>query len=69
MEGNDGFDSHTLPPVMPSKPKKSKRRFRASNEARRQAREVLGTPPATRVQQDRRRKPPKHKKKLEEEMA
>ena len=53
---------------MPSKPKKPKRQFRASTEVRRQARALLGTPPATRVEQDRRRKPPKHRKKLEEEL-
>ena len=47
---------------MPSKPKRPKK-FSAPKETRRQAREVLGTPRPTRVEQDVRRKPPKHKKK------
>jgi len=46
--------------------KKRKRTFSASKEVRRQARERLGTPPATRVEPNRRRKPPKHKKRSEE---
>ena len=44
-----------------------KKTFRAATEARRQARELQGTPPPTRVIPDKRSKPPKHKKKLEEE--
>jgi hypothetical protein len=54
---------------MPSKPRKPKKQFRAAAEARRRARATLGSPPATRVLPDRRRKPPKHKKKLEEELS
>jgi hypothetical protein len=46
-----------------SKPKK----FSASGEARRRARELAGSPPAARVILDKRLKPPKHKKKLVEE--
>jgi hypothetical protein len=46
-----------------SKPKK----FTASREARRRARELAGSPPAARVIPDKRLKPPKHKKKLVEE--
>ena len=47
---------------MPSKIKRPKK-FSALKETRRQAREVLGSPPPTRVEKDIRRKPPKHKKK------
>ena len=47
---------------MPSKPKRPKK-FSAATETRRQARELLGTPKPTRVEQDTRRKPPKHKKR------
>ena len=54
--------------AMPSKPRKPKKKFRAATEVRRQAREVIGTPPPTRVEPNRRRKPPKHKKRLEEEV-
>ena len=54
---------------MPSKPRKPKKKFRASTEARRQARSLLGAPPPTRVEEDRRRKPPKHKKTLAEEIV
>jgi hypothetical protein len=46
---------------MPSKAKHPKK-FSAPKETRRQAREVLGTPPPTRIEKDVRRKPPKHKK-------
>jgi len=49
--------------------KKSKgknKKFSAGSEARRLAREVAGPPPAARVIPDKRLKPPKHKKKLEE---
>ncbi len=45
----------------------AKKPFRAATEARRQARELQGTPPPTRVIPDKRRKPPKHKKDLLEE--
>lgn len=41
--------------------------FRAATEVRRQARELQGTPPPTRVIPDKRRKPPKHRKDLLEE--
>jgi hypothetical protein len=41
---------------------KPKRRFTASKEARRRAREKAGQPPAARVIPDKRRKAPKHKK-------
>lgn len=37
-----------------------------ANEARRQARESIGQPPKTRVIPDKRRRPPKHKKKDED---
>ena len=52
---------------MPSKLRKPKKKFRAATEARRQARALIGSPPPTRVEKDRRRKPPKHKKRLIEE--
>jgi hypothetical protein len=45
-------------------PKKRKKRFTAAKEAKRVAREVLGRPPAERVIENKRRKPPKHKKPL-----
>ncbi len=44
--------------------RKSKKVFRAGVEARRRAREAAGTPKAERIIPDKRRKPPKHKKKL-----
>jgi hypothetical protein len=47
-------------------PKKRKPKFTAANEARRRARLAAGTPPAARVIPDKRRKPPKHKKPLED---
>jgi hypothetical protein len=46
---------------------KRRRKFSAEKEARRLARERIGSPPAQRVIADRRRKPPKHKKKLLDE--
>ena len=49
-----------------SKTKHKPRKFTAGNEARRRARELAGPPPAARVIPDKRLKPPKHKKKLEE---
>jgi hypothetical protein len=49
----------------PRKPKK--RTFRASREARRIAREIVGIPPPARVVADKRAKSPKHKKPLNEE--
>lgn len=50
-------------PVM--SPKKRKPKFTAAKEAKRRARLAAGTPPAARVIPDKRRKPPKHKAKLE----
>jgi hypothetical protein len=47
--------------------KRSKKKYRVGKEARRRAREMAGLPPAGRVIPDKRRKPPKHKKKLIEE--
>jgi hypothetical protein len=44
-----------------------RRKFVAGKEARRQAREVAGPPPAVRVIPDKRLKPPKHKKRLQED--
>jgi hypothetical protein len=46
-------------------PKKRKPKFTAAKEAKRRARLAAGTPPAARVIPDKRRKPPKHKAKLE----
>jgi hypothetical protein len=52
---------------VPSKIKRPKK-FSAVKETRRQARELLGTPPPTRVEKDTRRKPPKHKKRQLEDV-
>ncbi len=41
--------------------------FKAETEVRRQARLRVGSPPAAQTHQDRRRKPPKHKKRAEVE--
>jgi hypothetical protein len=49
-----------------SKTKSKPKKFTAASEARRRARELAGPPPAARVIPDKRLKPPKHKKKLEE---
>jgi hypothetical protein len=49
---------------MPSKKRKTK--FTAAKEARRRARLAAGTPPTERVIPDKRRKPPRHKKSLED---
>jgi hypothetical protein len=46
--------------------RKKKSRFKASTEARRQARLKAGPPPAGRVIPNKRDKPAKHKKPLEE---
>ncbi|HTA51643.1 MAG TPA: hypothetical protein VK757_02590 [Candidatus Acidoferrum sp.] len=46
--------------------RKKKSRFKASTEARRQARLKAGPPPAERVIPNKRDKPAKHKKPLEE---
>lgn len=56
------FDDSEAP--MPSKKRKTK--FTAAKEARRRARLAAGTPPVGRVIADKRRKPPKHKKALED---
>ena len=45
---------------------KRKTKFTAAKEARRRARLAAGTPPSGRVIEDKRRKPPKHKKSLED---
>lgn len=50
--------------AMPSKKRKTK--FTAAKEARRRARLATGSPPVERVIADKRRKPPKHKKPLED---
>lgn len=50
--------------AMPGKKRKTK--FTAANEARRRARLAAGTPPSERVIADKRRKPAKHKKSLQE---
>jgi hypothetical protein len=50
--------------AMPSKKRKTK--FTAAKEARRRARLAAGSPPAERVIADKRRKPAKHKKPLQE---
>jgi hypothetical protein len=41
--------------------KKKQKKLKAAKEARRVARDRLGPPPAERVIQDKRSKPPKHK--------
>ncbi len=46
---------------------KSRKKYSVGKEARRRAREMAGAPPAERILPDKRRKPPKHKKKLLEE--
>jgi hypothetical protein len=46
--------------------KKGKPKFTAATEARRRARLAAGSPPAERVIPDKRRKPVKHKKVLED---
>jgi hypothetical protein len=46
--------------------RKKKSRFKASTEARRQARLKAGSPPAARVIPNKRDKPVKHKKALKE---
>jgi hypothetical protein len=48
-------------------PKRKPGKFRAPTEARRQARILIGQPPAARVVPDKRKKPPKHKKKILED--
>jgi hypothetical protein len=46
---------------------KSRQRLNVSKEARRRAREQAGLPPTERIIPDKRRRPPKHKRKLLEE--
>jgi len=46
--------------------KKRKPKFTAAKEAKRRAREAAGSPPAARIIPDKRRKPAKHKKPLDE---
>jgi len=46
---------------------KIKKRVDVGKESRRRARERAGLPPAERVIPDKRRKPPKHKKRILEE--
>jgi hypothetical protein len=57
-----------MPRKRSSKKSPKKKPFSAAAEARRQARELLGTPPPTRVIPNKRHKPPKHKKESLEEM-
>jgi hypothetical protein len=47
--------------------RKKKSKFEKGTEARRMAREKVGTPPSERVIPNRRLKPPKHKKQLMDE--
>jgi hypothetical protein len=49
--------------------RKRKKVFRAEREARRIARERVGTPPPSRAIQDKRKKPPKHKKPVREDAS
>jgi uncharacterized protein DUF488 len=58
------FDDSEADTAMPRKKRKTK--FSAAKEARRRARLAAGTPPTERVIPDKRRKPPKHKKALED---
>ena len=53
------------PATMPER--KRKQKFTAAKEAKRKARETIGSPPPERVIPDKRRKPPKHKRPLLEE--
>jgi len=46
---------------------KSRQRLNVGKEARRRAREKAGLPPTERIIPDKRRKPPKHKRRLPEE--
>jgi hypothetical protein len=60
--GGTGFEERG--PAMARK--KRKPTFTAAKEARRRARLAAGSPPSARVIPDKRRKPPKHKKALDE---
>ena len=42
--------------------RKPRKVFQAGREARRVAREIVGSPPPARILKDKRAKPPKHKK-------
>jgi hypothetical protein len=46
--------------------KRRRKMFRASKEVKRRARLTLGTPPASRTHEERKRRPPKHKKREQE---
>jgi hypothetical protein len=46
---------------------KRKKKFTAAGEARRRARGAIGQPPRVRILENKRRKPPKHKKTLLEQ--
>ena len=50
-----------------SMPRKRPKKFSAAKEVRRQARTLFGSPPPTKVVKDKRRKPPKHKKRVVEQ--
>jgi hypothetical protein len=54
--------------AFPMSPLRKPKKFRAAKEARRRARIALGAPKTERVIEDKRRKPPKHKTKLIEEV-
>jgi len=43
--------------------RKKRREFRAGVEARRRARQAAGLPPAEKIVPDKRKKPPRHRKK------
>jgi hypothetical protein len=49
-----------------SKSRPKRKKFTAAGEVRRRARELAGPPPAARVIPDKRLKPPKHKKLIED---
>jgi hypothetical protein len=52
---------------MARKKKKKKRQFGPVEQVRLRAREAIGSPPPTRAVPAKKRKPPKHKKKLLEQ--
>jgi len=53
--------------MSPRKPPK-REPFSASKEVKRQARERVGSPPPSQRHESRREKPPKHKKRVREEI-
>ena len=72
--GSDGgFDSHTLPPDLSVRESSMARNIRnrqkidVGKEARRRARMQIGRPPAEKIVPDKRKKPPRHKKRLMED--